>query len=225
MNKNCSYGLLLCTLIAGPVNAAIVTYTDPTAFNAAISGRSNSTLDFDSAAAGTTIANGGSLGGLSFVYDWGNGEQLEINNDNSTNSGSNYLGASSAGGGVDFVADGNNFTITPDSSASALGLYVITAIEALDGDLRLVSGANRVELVRPSLGTLADGSHVYFLGMVAAESQTVGSLTLEGDQFAFGLNYRVDGIQFSAQQGVPEPGSFLVVLGVGATIFRRRRHR
>lgn len=223
MNKNCFYAFLLATLAVAPVNAAIVTYTDPTAFDAAIAGRSNSALDFDSAAAGTTIANGGSLGGLSFVYDFGNGEQLQINNDNSTNSGANYLSATSAGGGVDFVADGNNFTIAPDSSASALGLYVITAIEALDGDLRLVSGANQVELTGPSLGTLADGSHVYFLGLVAAESQTVSSLTLEGDLFAFGLNYRVDGIQFSAQQGVPEPGSFLVVLGIGAAIFRRRR--
>ena len=50
-------------------------YTDNTAFMADLPGPAT-TLDFDSLAVGTTIANGDTVGGITFNYDFGGVQML-----------------------------------------------------------------------------------------------------------------------------------------------------
>ncbi|MEM7475742.1 MAG: hypothetical protein AAF483_12185 [Planctomycetota bacterium] len=226
MSKCGFLAILFLVTSSFSLQAAIVTYTDPGLFNAAIAGRTNTTLNFDTTAVGTTIASGSAFGGLTFDYTWASGEELRINDDNDTNSGNNYLAASTATDGEDLIADENNFTMTPVMDASAFGVFVITQDEAFDGDLRLVSGTSQVDLAGPSLSTLGDGSHVYFLGFVANPDEILSPVNLEADILAFLLNYRADDIVFSEALAppAPEPGSFLVCTGVLSLLnFRRRR--
>ena len=232
MLLRCFFAFCLLAATTSSLSAAIVTYTDPAAFQAAIAGRTTSEINFDTAAAGTTIADGGVFGGVTFDYTWASGESLRVNDEFDTNSGSNYLGATSGGGAVDLLADDNNFTMTPGTQSSAVGLFVIAPIEPLDDDFVLssstaMSGAASVSLVTPELQTLADGSFVYFLGLVADDNEVLDPVNLDADAFAFGTDYRVDGIVFAESNitAVPEPTSLLLAGGCMLLIGVRRRRQ
>jgi len=222
----CALPLFLLLMV--PCSGAIVTYTDPAAFDIAVSGRSILTEDFDGTSVGTTIASGGAVGQFSFTYGWGNGESLRINNDNQTNSGSNYLGSTDGGATADFIARENDITFIPAGDSSAFGLFVITPDPALDpafsGDLILSAGGVDVGLANTSLATLSDNSQVYFLGLVESTGAAIGPYTLTAsiDAGAAQLPYRVDGLRAAA--AVPEP-SCLTLLSISTWVFSGARRR
>src|SRR5688500_6431545 len=78
-------------LFAGVCEAAPVSYTSYASFSAALGGFSQQTLNFDTETAGTTIATGSSVGGITFTYSIP-GFSLSVENTNDTVSPSNYLG-------------------------------------------------------------------------------------------------------------------------------------
>ena len=228
MRLSCLLVPIILSSMLGSVEAAIVTYTDPAAFNIAISGRSIFSEDFDGSAVGTTIANGGSIGQFTFTYNWGNGESLRVNNDNSTNSGANYLGSTDGALTSDFVARENDITFTPAGDSSAFGLFVITPNPAIDpafsGDIVLSAGGANAELASSSLATLADNSQVYFLGLVEDTGAAIGpySLTASIGAGAVQLPYRIDGLQ--AATAVPEP-SVVSAMSILLLLVSRYRSR
>lgn len=206
------YALGFAFALLSPLTAhsAIVVYTDPAAFSAAISGRTSTTENFDSAAEGSLIDSGTSFSGITFDYAWGI-ESMRINSDNPTNSGTQYLGATNGGTGgtaVDLFTPNNTLTMTPDSPASALGLFLITAEPALDGDFTLSGGGALADLVTPPLSTLGT-SEVYFLGLVEDTGAEITSFVLAADPILVLLPYRIDGITYAS--AVPEPSSMLLL--------------
>ena len=220
------YAIGFALAFLGPLTAhsAIVVYTDPAAFAAAVSGRTVTTENFDSASEGSLIGSGSSFGGLTFDYSWGI-ESMRINSDNPTNSGTQYLGATNGGTGgsaVDLFTPNNTFTMTPDAPASALGLFLITAEPALNGDFTLSGGGTSVDLVTPPLSTLGT-SEVYFLGLVEDTGAEITSFTLASDPILVLLPYRIDGITYAS--AVPEPGSLLLLSLTTHCIASHRRRR
>ena len=65
--RSLSCGLALALFVSAAAHAATSTFTDPTAFSAALPNRI-STLDFDSETAGTLIPSASSLGDITFTY-------------------------------------------------------------------------------------------------------------------------------------------------------------
>jgi len=219
--------VLVVTSSVSTVRAALVPLTDPTAFNTvAAAGTTIFTENLDGTTSETLISSGTSFGGITFTYSWTSGETLRINSNNSTHSGTGYLGATNGTGTpVDLIANGNTITLSPDVASSALGLFVITAAPVLGGELILTSGGVSIALQGAPLATLPDTSEVYFLGLVETNGTAIGPFTLSAslDAGFAQLPYRVDSIRFATV--VPEPNSLLgcLLLAAGTTLVRRRR--
>ena len=183
-----------------PVHAAPMPYTDAATFLAALPGPAQ-TLDFDSEAPLSLIPSGGSLDGITFVYDFG-GVSLEISNDFDTTSPPNTLGTDD--GGV--LQDGDDFDLQFAPQA-AVGMYFLTADALLDDDIVLTAGGVDANLVAADLQTtLPDGTDVYFLGLIDPMGTfTQASITTLGGGFFL---YNVDDIVIAI---LPEPSSALLV--------------
>ena len=209
-------GCVVLLSIARSSGAAIVTHTSSSTYNAAIAGRTIVTENFDSATAGTVISNGSTFADITFTYNWAGGESIRINDIADTNSGANYLGATnSTGTPVDLIADGNNITFAPTMPTSAMGLYVITADAAFDGDLTLSTTGGSVSVLAAAVeGSLPDNSQIYFLGLVEDTGAELGSFSLTASISAGAaqLRYRLDGITYA--EAIPEPSSFLGCLAL-----------
>ena len=201
----CTAGLLAVTSTA---NAALLTFTDQAAFLAALSGPSN-TLNFDSLAAGTTIANGDTVDGISFHYDFG-GVQMQVSDGFNTTSSPNFLGTDDA----DVLQDGDDFDLS-FGPATAIGMFFMTADEMFDDDIILSAGGASVGLSVFDAGSdLGDGGIPYFLGIIdTASSFTTASITTIGGGFFL---YNVDDITTSP---VPLPAAFWLFLSGFAGLF------
>ena len=222
--------MIPCLLVPSVLQADIIAVTDPAAFASAIAGRATITEEFDSTAVGTVIASSTSLGGITFTYNWASGESLRVNDNNATNSGSNYLGATNGTGTpVDLRADTNDIQLEPTTAFSAIGMFVITTAgnPPLVGDLRLESAGVVASLARPPHATLDPSmDEVFFLGLYESNGAAMGAVDLVADTGAFGLDYRVDGITY-AGIGVPEPNFALLgsLMTMGGLFLRRRQAR
>ncbi len=222
----------LSLLCAGTAQAALLTFTDPTAFlNMLSSGPFSTlqTLNFEppSAQAGDTVLSGGTLGGLTFTFNFG-GLNLLVDAQFQTTSGNNYL---TLDDGVNSLfASGDALTFGLSGVAQALGVFVIgTPGDVRAGDFALqVSAGSVSNSATPNL-ILADGGEAFFLGLIEDNAAlgftqaTLASFGLTTDPTFF---WSLDDVSTSlAPATVPEPGTWLLLVtgALGLVAWRRRR--
>jgi hypothetical protein len=212
--------------LTSPVsNATLVTYTDQATFMAALPGAAT-TQNFESVTAPFVINSGDTLGGITFNYDFGPGQPVDMQVSSSTDtgyattSGTNFLGTDDA----DIFLDDDDFTMD-FAATSAIGLYIITAetpnFTLFDDDIQLTAGGSTAFLNVGALqSTLSDGSLVYFIGLIDT-SGSFTTATLDTPNSSEGFLYNIDDITTSA---VPLPGAFwLFGSGLAGLIAVRRR--
>lgn len=204
---------LIVPVISG---AAPMGFTDSADFLTSLPGPTGG-LDFDSVVAGTPIPSGGTVGGITFDYDFG-GVQLLVSDVFDTSSAPNFLGTDDG----DILQDGDDFAISL-ASTNAVGISFITADTLFDDDIVLSVGGFSVGIDAAAVQqVLSDGSSVYFLGIIDTMTGFTGAeiSTIGGGFFL----YNVDDIVTST---IPEPSSALL-FGAGTLIcggaIRRRRY-
>ena len=219
--------LLALMLWAGSAQATLIGYTDKASFDAAIAGFvAKQTVNFDSLAAGTTIASGASTGGLTFNYAIAGPSMLRVSNTFGTTSASNYLGLDNAD--TAFYL-GDSFTINFSEMVHAIGLYLIAGRDAQAGDLQL-SVARGLVLNSALPDRLLSDGNAFYLGLVESDAE-LGFISANVQMVltpnAF-LAVTADDIT-SAVNGVstvPEPATWGLMLAGMALLatLRRRRH-
>ena len=181
-------------------------YTSSIAFLSSLPGPAM-TAGFDALASGAVIPAGTAANGITFDYDFGNVGLIATpgfidghGNAFATTSSPHALGTTD----LDVLLDGDDLALR-FASANAVGFFLITAetpgVTLFDGDVRVTAGGAVASLdVDAVQATLADGSRVYFLGIVdpvarfdAASLGTFGA----GGEFAFNVDDVVT--------AVPEP--------------------
>jgi len=193
-------------------HAVPVTYTDPVAFFGDLPGAA-SVLDFEGLADGTIIADGSTVGGITFRYDFG-GVQMMVTDAFDTTSPVNSLGTDDG----DVFLDGDDFDLVFDA-ASAIGLFFITSPdENFDEDILLTAGGATANLIASDLiETLPDGGEVFFLGIIDAMSTfTSASITTVGGGFFL---YNVDDIVIGEAAAVAPVAGSLWLFGLGLAGF------
>lgn len=154
----------LMATFGGVLSAEPVAYVDQVAFTAALPGMSR-ILDFDRIPAGTTIADAATAEGITFSYDF-DGLAMKVAHLYATTSAPNFLGTGDGG----MFHDGDNFMLK-FAPGSAVGLFFISADPLIDGDITVIANGVTATLVADQVQeTLPDGSRVYFLGVVDAET-------------------------------------------------------
>ncbi len=217
---------LSVVIFASTGHAAPVTYTNQADFLAALPGPA-STLDFDSVAAGTLIAPGGAVGGITFSYNFGvtsmavtDGNQFGGGGPFATTSGSNFLGTDD----TDLFLDDDDFGMG-FAASNAIGFFVITAetpgVSLFDDDIQLTVGSTTALLdVNAVQQTLSDGALVFFLGIID-DSAAFTSANLSTPNSSGAFLYSLDDITTSA---VPLPAAFWL-FGSGLAVLLALRKR
>lgn len=172
--------ILLCSLFfffcSGAALAVPIGYTDYNAFMADLPG-SATTLDFDSLAYGTIIADGGTVDGISFDYPVlaGYGVSMMITSD---------LELGTDDGGMFLGGDGFELSF---AAASAVGMHFISGDDMFDDDITLSAGGDSIGLIASdgvSLG--GDDWYAYSLGIIDVDLSnafTTASITSFTDDF------------------------------------------
>jgi hypothetical protein len=201
-------------MLASQRAAAPQAYTDSAAFLAALPGVAT-TVDFDAVAAGTTIASGGSIDGLTLTYSLG-GTSLAITDGTSfgaapsaasATSSPNFLGTDDA----DHLQDGDAFTLS-FVSGKGIGLFVLTRDAMEDGDVTLTAGGATASLLAAAVEqTLADGSAVYFLGVLEPAGGVASAVMDYPSDSETNFLINVDDVIL-----VPEPAQLLMLLAGAA---------
>lgn len=209
MSRCAAAAFAFATALALPASApgAVTAYTERAAFDAAVAGHQDvRVLDFESVAAGTTIASGATLEGVTFAYAI-DALQLLVTDAFAAVSGTRSLGLTAD----DAFLAGDAFAVAFDRSVLAVGIHAIGAPgELLAGDLelRLPGGASVANGAEPDL-VLADGE-AFFLGLVESDpdagfaSAELRSSAAGGADFAWNADDLVT---------APEPGA-----GAGAAL-------
>jgi hypothetical protein len=186
--------IFLGTALCGAAGAEPVVYSDRSEFTAALP-QSPSVLDFDQMAAGTTIADAATEGGITFSYDF-EGLAMKVAHLYATTSAPNFLGTGDGG----MFHDGDDFTLS-FAPGSAIGLFFISADPLVSGDIKVTAGGATASLDAARVqSTLPDGSRVYFLGVVDT-SAPITQARVEALAGGFFL-YNVDDIM-TAPLGAP----------------------
>lgn len=190
--------LALAAAFAVAPPAAALSFTDASAFHAAVSGVTTGTLDFEGIAAdallsgaGLTQTVGGTSVGVTFpasVPDVFGGSALDLQVNGLTSPGSHVLGTDDPGNFDQFIG-GTTLSIAFTTPVPAFGLTIISVdtpgVTILDGDLELTAGDETASLLvadRILLGSanLTGGGiqdvHAYFLGVTAATPFATASL-------------------------------------------------
>jgi hypothetical protein len=191
-------------------------FTHPTDFFNAISSSGllmQQTLDFEALPAGTPLASGSTVSGITFTFSLVGSFDLVVANTFDTTSGDNYLGVNDGGDELFFSGDALTLSFSP---RHADGLFVIgTPGDVLAGDFALSAGTGSVLNAATPVLTLPDGGEAFFLGLVEPNSAVPGftsaALTSVGDVNDPTFFWSADDIT-TAQ--VPEPGT-LLLLSIG----------
>jgi hypothetical protein len=206
--------VVVALVCAFGAQAAPVSFTDRTAFDAAVAGLTNvstSTLNFDSQTAGSLITSGDVLDAITFSYNFG-GVSLQVSNGADTTSPHNFLGTDDGG----MLQDGDDINLG-FGARNAIGLYLLSLDPLIDDDFQLTVGAYSTSLMTSNLhGTLTDGTSVYFLGIVDPTSTfTSASVTTSHDGYTGYFLWNADDIVTAVAQ-VPEPETWAMLLaGLG----------
>jgi hypothetical protein len=198
--------------------AAPVSFMDRAAFDLAVAGLNKAvttTLNFDSLTAPSLIASGDVLDGISFSYNLGS-VSLQVTDGADTTSSPNFLSTNDSG----VLQDGDDITLG-FGARNAIGLYVMSLDSLIDDDFRLTVGTYSTSLTTEKLhSTLADGTSVYFLGIVDATSTfTSASITTSHDGYSGYFLWNADDIVTAVAQ-VPEPETWAMLLaGLGLVAF------
>ncbi len=215
----------LAVFAIAPTAAAVPqTYTDSAAFLAALPGAAT-TVDFDAVAAGTTVASGGSIGGLTVTYSLG-GVSLAVTDGTSfgaapvaasSTSSPNFLGTDDA----DHLQDGDALTLS-FASGTGIGLFVLTRDAMEDDDVTLTAGGATASLLAAAVEqTLADGSAVYFLGVLDPAGGVASAVVDYPSDGETNFLINVDDVIL-----VPEPAQMLFLLaGVAGLVGLARLRR
>jgi hypothetical protein len=167
---------------------AVSSFTDQAAFLAVLPGTAQ-TVDFDSVAGGTPIADGAALGGMTFNYNLG-GVSLQVVN-LPTTSPPHALGTDDG----DVFQDGDSFQMT-FAPTRAVGLFVMSLDPLLNNDITLQVGSGTVGLDATDVQQiLPDGSRVFFLGLIDdTNSFTTASLVADSGEPSPVFLFNVDDI-------------------------------
>lgn len=213
-----SIALLTACVACADAAAGVVGYSDYADFTAAIAGLTWHTEDFEGAAPGTLIADGGSMGGIRYDYDFA-GTSLMVSDLYDTTSPSRFLGTDD---GAELLYNEEiRFSLGFDP-AHAVGMFFISVDFLADGDIALWSGNAVANLAAGSpTGTLPDGSGYYFLGFVddlAPSLSAVDIVTSGVGVFA----YTIDDIILARSVSAPESLA-LIAPGLVLLVARRRK--
>jgi hypothetical protein len=212
--------------------AAFSAHTTDASFQAAIAaaGGTPQTLTFEAAAAGTTVPDGSSLGGITFDFSpIVVGDQLQVSAGFMTTSGGNYLGTG-VGANLNQVTAGDAIDLTFSQPISALGLFIITA-EEIDaaffaGDVEVSATVGTASNSATPEAVFGDGGQAFFIGIFSDTDTFTSAQIRVGAGVPDGaLFYVIDDVRTAV---VPEPSSFaLTGLGLAGALAwaRRRRHR
>ena len=156
--------LLSTVMCASTAQADPMVFADQSRFAAALPSVPQ-ILDFDHLAPGTTIEDAATAGGITFEYDF-EGLSMKVTHLYATTSSPNFLGTADGG----MFHDGDDFTLFFEPG-NAIGLFFISADPLVDGDITVTAGGVTAALVAQDVhDTLADGSRVYFIGIVNAQA-------------------------------------------------------
>jgi hypothetical protein len=169
---------------SGVAQAEPKIYSSHADFAAALPARA-SILDFDGLSAGATIADAGTAEGITFRYDF-EGLRMKVAHIYATTSAPNFLGTND--GGV--FHDGDDFSLS-FLPGHAVGLYFISADPLIDGDLTVTAAGITAALDADDVqNTLADGSRVYFLGIIDEQTpfEKADVVALAGGFFLYNID-------------------------------------
>lgn len=210
--------------ISGPGSAALATFQSRPLFESAIAGLTQTTVDFDQAALGSTIPSASTFGGIGFSYALTDlrGEPLSMVVDGAfeTPSPPHYLALQTPRGELVNFVSGDTFTMDFLRPVNAIGLDVIANDTLIAGD-RLSLSVSNLEATSsgplPPSATLADGGQLYFLGLVSDRPFRSAVFSVQGSA----LEFVHDDISYAV---VPLPPA-LWLFGIGlATIARLVHH-
>jgi len=198
--KLCFLFIILFSITA---YAAPVVYTDSAAFNTAISSYTKSTLNFDSDAAGSLIADGGTLGGITFSYPTlaSFGVAMQVVTGSPTTSSPNFLGTNDG----DLFQAGDNFSLS-FAASHAIGMFFISADEMFDHDIELIVNSTTASLAASDAIALDAVNNAYFLGIVD-DTNTFNSVGVSSLSCGACFLYNVDDITIATtpSNSVPTP--------------------
>ena len=170
---------------AGIAHAEPQVFTSYDAF-AASSPAPLTTMTFDNLEPGTRIDEASiHTGDISFEYDF-DGIPIRVAHLYATTSTPNFLGTDDGG----MFHDGDDFSLS-FPTGHAIGLFFITADPMFDGDLTLSAGGAVASLATADVEqTLSDGSRVYFLGIIDADTPFTRAeiIALAGGFFLFNID-------------------------------------
>lgn len=212
--------ILLSSITA---HAAPVVFTDSAAFNTAISSYSNSTLNFDSSVAGSLIADGGTLGGITFNYPTlaSFGVTMQIITGSPTTSGLNFLGTDDG----DLFQAGDGFSLS-FAASHAIGMFFISADEMFDDDIALTVNSTTAFLKVSDAIALDAVNNAFFLGIVD-DTNTFNSVEVSSVSCGGCFLYNVDDITTATtpSSSVPTPSVIWLLVAGLIPFFRNIKGR
>jgi hypothetical protein len=203
-----------------PAEAAVMTFTNSAAFNAAAIGIPLTVENYSTGIAGETIASGGTFNGLTYAFSAGpSGTLLGGIITNQFNSFSGLSLGGNQSGGAQFFFGGDSFTVTFPNPINAIGAFF---------NVNLNSGNY---MLGTAVGSVSTGSAIYdtstfvFDGLISTTPFTTA--TFSSTNVSLG-SFNIPEIEFGAagMQAVPEPSSLTLLcaaLAAGSLTIRRRR--
>lgn len=251
--RRLALAVVATVVFTGTSRADVFYYTDSGAFVAALGSTPSFTETYEGPIVDSTIANGGSLNGLTYTFagpsTWANfpvagapiGRIDGIYNGFGLQSLSAYRDPVTFGNlgetpNLSQFYPGESFTVTPTNSSSlyALGVF-INANEGVTqaGDYFIqTSVGTAYNGATPVLGDGGPNPTMYFMGLISTTpftSATIGSLsTTQPDTDFFRYFFNADNLTFATQSPflVPEPATLAVfglMAGIGGLAYPRRR--
>ncbi len=227
----------LCLGWSSNTFGGLIAFTDFASFAAATSGGQLTVVGFEGISNNTIIGNNSTFQGITFQNGPGFlGSSLIVTNGiingNATavptTNGSMFLGNSSTPTGQ-LLAGSHAFSMSY-SNVNAVGMRImvnsLSAPAALAGDIVLTSTAGAVTASLPAAqaSTLADGSLVYFMGLMNDSGALPNISFTTPNSLPNDFSFRIDEIHLVA---VPEPNSMALLLVSGSAwgLIRARQRK